>query len=759
MSHALCNHYAALLSSSTAAAARSSAAAVHGLIVRTFPHVPPTYLLNCLLTAYAKSGHLARARRLFDAMPDPNLFTHNALLSALAHARLVQDMERLFASMPERDAASYNALIAGLSGSGFPSRSAEAYRALLLEETVRPTRITMSTMVMVASALRDRALGRQVHCQVLRLGFGAYAFVGSPLVDMYAKLGLVGDARRVFDEMAGKTVVMYNTLITGLLRCKMVDNARGLFELMVDRDSITWTTMVTGLTQNGLQSEALDVFRRMRAEGVGIDQYTFGSILTACGALAALEEGRTIHAYITRTWYEDNVFVGSALVDMYSKCRSIKSAEAVFRRMTHRNIISWTAMIVGYGQNACSEEAVRVFLEMQRDGIMPDDFTLGSVISSCANLASLEEGAQFHCLALVSGLMRYVTVSNALVTLYGKCGSIEDAHRLFDEMLFRDPVSWTALVSAYAQFGKAKETIDLFEKMLANGLKPDGVTFIGVLSACSRAGLVEKGCGYFDSMQKDHGILPTDDHYTCMIDLYSRSGRLKEAEEFIKQMPHSPEAFGWATLLSSCRLRGNMEIGKWAAENLLETDPQNPASYVLLCSMHAAKAQWTEVARLRRGMRDRQVKKEPGCSWIKYKNKVHIFSADDQSHTFSKKIYEKLEWLSSKMAEEGYKPDVSLVLHDVADTDKVHMISHHSEKLAISFGLIFIPQEMPIRIVKNLRSDYWKKIKGFKQCQIWIKFSGYRLSSWDSLDIIHSYLKVWFRMPKCQTAAATIGLA
>ncbi|CAM0145838.1 unnamed protein product [Urochloa decumbens] len=602
----------------------------------------------------------ARARRLFDAVPHPNLFTYNALLSTLAHARLLDSMEALFASMPERDVVSYNALMAGFSGAGEPARAAGAYRALL-RGGVRPSRITMSAMVRAASALGDCALGKQFHCQILRLGFGAYAFLGSPLVDMYAKMGLIADAKRVFDELEeGKNVVMYNTMITGLLRCKLVQEAKRLFEAMADRDSITWTTMVTGLTQNGLESEALDVFRRMRVQGIAIDQYTFGSTLTACGALSALEQGKQIHTYAIRTCYDDNVFVGSALVDMYSKCRSIRLAATAFRRMTFRNIISWTAMIVGYGQNGCYEEAIRAFSEMQKDAVDPDDFTLGSVISSCANLASLEKGSQFHCLALVSGLKPYITVSNTLVTLYGKCGNIEDAHRLFDEMPFHDQVSWTALVSGYAQFGKARETIDLFEKMLSKGVKPDGVTFIGVLSACSRAGFVDKGRSYFYSMRKDHGIVPIDDHYTCMIDL-------------------------------------------WAAENLLEIDPQNPASYVLLCSMHASKGQWNEVAQLRRGMRDRQVKKEPGCSWIKYKNKVHIFSADDQSHPFSKGIYEKLEWLNTKMVEEGYKPDVSSVLHDVADADKVHMLSHHSEKLAIAFGLIFVPQEMPIRIVKNLR--------------------------------------------------------
>jgi pentatricopeptide repeat protein len=310
-------------------------------------------------------------------------------------------------------------------------------------------------------------------------------------------------------------------------------------------------------TQNGLESEVLDVFRRMRARGVSTDQYTFGSIPTACGALSAFEQGRQIRAYIIRTWYDANVFVGSALVDMYSKCKTIRWEETVFRRMKCRDIISWTAMIAGYGQNRCSEGAVRVFSEMQRDGIRPDDFTLGSVISSCANIASLEEGAQFHCLALVSGLMPYITVFNALVTLYGKCGSIEEAHRLFDGKS-HNQVSWTALVWRYAQFGKAKETMGLFEKMLAKGVKPDGVTFIGVLSACSRAGFVEKGCSYFDSMQKNHGIVPTDDHYTCTIHLYSRSGRIKEAEEFIKQMPTHPAAIGWRALLSACRLRGDM---------------------------------------------------------------------------------------------------------------------------------------------------------------------------------------------------------
>ncbi|KAL3830581.1 hypothetical protein ACJIZ3_019383 [Penstemon smallii] len=520
---------------------------------------------------------------------------------------------------------------------------------------------------------------------------------------MYAKCRLISEAKRVFDGLPERNLVVYNTMLMGFLRCGMVKESEGLFGCMPEKDSISWTTMITGLTQNGMDKGALDLFREMRFRGLDMDQFTFGSILTACGGVLALREGQQIHAYMTRTDQINNVFVASALLDMYSKCRHISYAERVFKKMGFKNIVSWTAMLVGYGQNGYSEEAVRTFSEMQRNSVEPDDFTLGSVISSCANMASLEEGAQFHGQALVSGLISFITVSNALVTLYSKCGNIEESHRLFNEIKSKDEVSWTALVSGYAQFGKANETISLFEEMLAHGLQPDGVTFVGVLSACSRAGFVEKGRQYFASMVDKYGINPIQDHYTCMIDLFSRAGQLEEAKNFILQMPCCPDTIGWATLLSSCRTRGNMEIGKWAAESLLDLDPHNSAGHVLLASIYASKGKWDEVARLRRGMRDKGVRKEPGCSWIKYKNKVHIFSADDKSSPFSDQIYEELDKLNCKMIEEGYVPDMRWVLHDVEESEKLKMLNHHSERLAIAFGLIFIPQGLPIKVVKNLR--------------------------------------------------------
>ncbi|KAK7262976.1 hypothetical protein RJT34_30559 [Clitoria ternatea] len=699
LSRSSSNHYCALLKHCFNS---RDAKKLHCHIIKSF-RTPETFLLNNLVNTYAKIGSIAHARKVFDQIPQLNLYSWNTLLSSYSKLGRIPEMEHVFHAMPTRDVVSWNSLISGYAGCGSLAQSVKAYNLMLSDGSSNLNRIALSTMLILASNRGCIHLGRQVHGHVVKFGFGSYVFVGSPLVDMYSKTGLVSCAWKAFDEIPEKNVVMYNTLIAGLMRCGRIEDSRQLFCDMHEKDSISWTAMIAGFTQNGFDREAIDLFREMRLENLKMDQFTFGSVLTACGGVVALREGKEVHAYIIRTGYEDNIYVGSALVDMYCKCKIVQSAETVFRKMACKNIVSWTAMLVGYGQNGCSEEAVKIFCEMQKYGIEPDDFTLGSVISSCANLASLEEGAQFHGRALVSGLISYVTVSNALVTLYGKCGSIEDSHKLFSEMGFRDEVSWTALVSGYAQFGKANETIRLFESMLAHGFKPDKVTFIGVLSACSRAGLVEKGNQIFESMIKEHRIIPIHDHYTCMIDLFSRAGKFEEARNFINKMPFSPDAIGWASLLSSCRFYGNMEIGKWAAEFLLKLEPHNTASYILLSSIYAAKGKWEEVAKLRKGMRDKGLRKEPGCSWIKYKNQVHIFSADDRSNAFSDQIYSELEKLNYKMVQEGYVPDMSSILHDVEDSEKIKMLSYHSEKLAIAFGLIFIPPGLPIRIVKNLR--------------------------------------------------------
>ncbi|KZV44484.1 pentatricopeptide repeat-containing protein [Dorcoceras hygrometricum] len=573
------NYYCTLLKQCCEIHGVTQAKGLHGRMIRLLIN-PETFLLNNLINAYYKLKEIKSARNVFDKISRPNLFSWNTILSAYSKSGDIGKMEEIFGLIPRKDGVSWNLIISGYIKCELSEKALETYKLMLRYGFEHLNRITFSTIIIMLSNKGWFGFGWVVHGQVLKCGFDSYVFVGSPLVDMYAKCGLIHEAKRVFDELQERNVVLCNTMLMGFLRCGLLEESEVLFRCMPEKDSISWTTMITGLTQNGMDSEAINLFREMRLKGLEMDQYTFGSIFTACGGLSALREGKQIHAYVTRTDNLDNVFVSSALLDMYLKCRNVKYAELLFGKMGSKNVVSWTAMLVGYGQNGYSEDAVRTFCEMQRNNIEPDEFTLGSVISSCASLASLEEGAQLHIQALVSGLISFTTVSNALVTLYGKCGSIEESQKLFDEMKWKDEVSWTALVSGYAQFGKVTETIDLFENMLAHGLQPDGVTFIGVLSACARAGSVQKGLKYFSLMTEKYRIRPFLDHYTCMIDLYSRAGRLEEAKNFILQMPCTPDAIGWATLLSSCRNRGNLEIGKWAAESLLELDPQNPAGYL-----------------------------------------------------------------------------------------------------------------------------------------------------------------------------------
>lgn len=402
----------------------------------------------------------------------------------------------------------------------------------------------------------------------------------------------------------------------------------------------------------------------MLSDGLRPDQFTFASVLSACASLLDLRWGKKVHSHSIITGFEKDVFVGSALVDMYIKCDNIDNAFKVFDKMPERNVVSWTAMMVGFAQKGYGDKALSHFSQMHCAGMKPDELTFASVLSACASLTALEQGKQVHVHIVRSGYEAFVGVSNALVTMYAKSGSIDDAEQVFKKMLVQDEVSWTALVVGYAHHGLAKEALEVFDEMLSKGMSPDHVTFIGVLSACNHAGLIDEGCRYFDSMTKCHQITPKVDHYACMIDLLGRSGRLNEAETLIDNMPFEPDATVWGALLSACRTHGNVDVGKRAAEKLFELEPRNAATYVQLSNTYAAAGRWDDAARVRRMMKERGVKKVAGCSWIEVKSKWHAFVAGEKSHPQLKEITEILKKLSGKMKEAGYLPDNNFVMQN-----------------------------------------------------------------------------------------------
>jgi pentatricopeptide repeat protein len=529
-------------------------------------------------------------------------------------------------------------------------------------------------------------------------------------------------------------VFVGNNLISMYIKCGDMKDAMNVFDRIPQRNVVSWTALISGYVQRGYGKEAMRLFNKMVGKGVKPNQFTLSTVVKACASNAYLEQGKQAHNYIIKMGFESDVVVQTALVHMYARCgsfedarhvfdkmserstrtwnamitghaqnRDMKKALKLFYEMSERDVVSWTAVIAGYAQNGYGDESLNVFNQMRKTGMKSDSFIMGSVLSACADLAALELGRQFHAYVVQSGFAMDIVVGSALVDMYAKSGSMEDACQVFDKMPQRNEVSWNSIITGCAQHGRGNDAVLLFEQMLQAGIKPNEISFVGVLSACSHTGLVNEGRGYFNLMTQNYGIVPDVSHYTCMIDLLGRAGCLDEAENFINGMPVEPDVSVWGALLGACRIHGNTELAKRIAEHLLGMEVQIAGIYVLLSNIYAAAGQWDDAAKVRKLMKDRGVMKQPGYSWIEVKTIMHAFVAGETSHPQLEEIHEFLESLSRKMKAAGYVPNKNFVLQDVEDDEKELSLSHHSEKLAIAFGIINTNPGTTIRVAKNLR--------------------------------------------------------
>jgi pentatricopeptide repeat protein len=360
-------------------------------------------------------------------------------------------------------------------------------------------------------------------------------------------------------------------------------------------------------------------------------------------------------------------------------------------------------MIASCSQNGKDMEALELFREMQIEGVKPNSVTIPCLLPACGNIAALLHGKAAHCFSLRNGIFNDVYVGSALIDMYAKCGRMLASRLCFDMMPNRNLVSWNSLMAGYAMHGKTFEAINIFELMQRCGQKPDHVSFTCVLSACTQGGLTEEGWFYFDSMSRNHGVEARMEHYSCMVTLLGRSGRLEEAYAMIKQMPFEPDSCVWGALLSSCRVHNRVDLGEIAAKRVFELEPRNPGNYILLSNIYASKAMWVEVDMVRDMMRSRGLKKNPGYSWIEIKNKVHMLLAGDSSHPQMPQIIEKLAKLTVEMKKSGYVPHTDFVLQDVEEQDKEQILCGHSEKLAVVLGLLNTKPGFPLQVIKNLR--------------------------------------------------------
>eukprot|EP01018_Ginkgo_biloba_P030650 Gb_26653 [translate_table: standard] len=711
-----CNTYASLLQSCTTIKSLNQ---VHAQIVLSGLD-QNVFLETKLVNVYAGCGSPGKARRVFDKISEPNVFSWNAIIRCYAWNGPWEETLSLYHQMQRTG--------------------------------IQPDEFTFPFVLKACARLSALQQGKEIHDQIIRCRLEASLYVGNALVDMYAKCGNIELARQLFDEMAIRDVVSWSAMITGYAqngyadealtlfhqmqlaevkpnrativsvlpacaeltalqqgkdihdyiiknrlesdvsvrtalvtmyaRCGSIDAACQLFDEMSKRDVVSWSAMIAGYAQTGHANEALSLFHQMQLAGVRPNSVTMVSVLPACAHLRDLHQGKCMHAYITKNGFESNVSVRNTLIDMYAKCGCIDIAWQLFGKMSKVDVISWNAMIAGYAHNGYANEALSIFHQMRLADVIPNRVTVVSVLPACADLAALQEGKGIHVYTIKKGFESDISVGTALVAMYAKCGLLELARKLFDRMPKRDVLSWNTMIGGYGMHGQVEDVIALFLQMQKRGIGPDHITFICVLSACSHAGFVDEGWQYFESMSRDYFITPRLEHYACMVDLLGRAGYLYEAQNFIEKMPIEPDAYVWGAFLGACRIHCNFELVEHASERLLELEPKNAGNYVLIANIYAAAGRWDVVEKMRSMLKYKGLKKNPGCSWIEIKNRVHTFLVGDSSHPQSGEIYAMIETLDEQMKEAGYSPDKSFVWYDVVEEDYIHC--NPSKKLAIA---------------------------------------------------------------------------
>ncbi|KAI3453277.1 hypothetical protein Pfo_009940 [Paulownia fortunei] len=517
----------------------------------------------------------------------------------------------------------YNAVIRGFS---FEPQNAILFYVKMRREGVFPNKHTFPLLLKSKTQIPF-----QIFAQSIKFGFGCDHFLRNSLVSVFANCGLIQYARLMFDEMTHKDVVAYTALMDGYVR-----NARAL--------------------------QALELFLEMRVLGVGVDEVAVVSALCAVGMLGCVWHGRWIHGfYVESGRVVRDVYVGSALVDMYSKCGCCEDALRVFRDMPYRNLVSWSALLAGYVQCSRFKDVLFLFQEMLAKKIELSEATLVSVLTACAQLGSLDQGRWVDKYIGACKLELNSVLGTALIDMYAKSGCIKEAFCVFERIRVKDVYPWTALIFGLAMNGDATGSLNLFSQMLSSGVQPNEVTFIALLSACSHGGLVNEGQRLFASMDGVYGIHPTMDHYGCMVDLLGRAGSLGEAAELIEDMPVEPSAGIWGALFGACMIHKDFELGKIVGNHLIKLQPHHSGRYALLANLYSKCRNWEAAANVRKKMNEVGVEKTPGCSWIESNGVLHEFVAFEKSHVASESVYGILDNLTAQIGQLPFVLEASLL--------------------------------------------------------------------------------------------------
>ncbi|KAG6661026.1 hypothetical protein I3843_03G142400 [Carya illinoinensis] len=599
-----------------------------------------------------------------------HLSCNGRLIASYANIGDIVSARKVFDLLPHRGTDAWNAMIIAYSRNDFPVEAVYLYRQMILEG-VRPDSSTFTVALKACTRLSDLKTGEEIWDRALDCGYEFDVFIMSSVLNLYAK-------------------------------CGKMDEAIGLFDMMPRRDLVCWTTMISGLARSGQPIEAVDMYRRMQKEGMEGDGVAMLGLIQACATLGDSKLGPSVHGYLIRRALSTDVFVQTGLVDMYAKNGQLELAHRVFKKMPYKSVASWGALISGSAQNGFAGNALEFVVEMQSCGYRPDLVSLLSAFLACSQVGFLKLGKSIHGYTLRRFDIDQV-LGTAAIDMYSKCGALSWARTLFDKIDSKDSISWNAMISSYGIHGHGKEALSLFLKMTKTNLKPDHATFASLLSAFSHSGLVREGQYWFNLMISEYNIPPAEKHYACMVDLLARAGRVEEAHKLIDSMNTEPGLTVWVALLAGCCKNGNLVIGEIAAKKVLELNPDDLGIYALVSNYYAKVRKWDKVAGVRKIMKKTGMKKVPGYSVVDVKGKLHAFLMEDKSHNQYEDIMQLLDKLDHEMRAIGYAPKTEFVLHDLEEEVKEKMLSNHSERLAIAFGLLNTAQGTRLLITKNLR--------------------------------------------------------
>ncbi|XP_039139483.1 pentatricopeptide repeat-containing protein ELI1, chloroplastic [Dioscorea cayenensis subsp. rotundata] len=546
----------------------------------------------------------------------------------------------------------------------------------------------------------------ELHAALLRSGLHSHPILNFKLQRRYSSLGHLDHSLSLLLHLTpNPSVFSFSSAIHSLVLHGLHSNALHLYIQMLSSSPITPNAFTFSSTlracANLSPGPGLALHSQAIRLGLASDSYVATALIDVYASTGDLISARIL---FDRLPAENDLVVSStALISCYAKAGDLDNARQLFDRMPERDCVCWNAMIDGYTQHGNPTKAMGLFRKMLRSSVKPNEVTVISVLSACAQMGALDSGKWVHSYLKNNKIRFNAQVGTALIDMYCKSGSLEDAYQVFDEIRDKDIVAWNSMITGHAMHGHSRKALELFSQLCDEGLRPTDVTFIGVLNACSHAGLVTEGRALFQSMELVHSIEPKIEHYGCMVDLLGRAGLVEEAHDLIQSMRIEPDLVLWGSLLAACRLYKKADLGKKVANFLLDKGIANSGTYVLLSNIHATLGNWEEVIKVRTLMKDSGVQREPGCSSIEVNNTVYEFIVGDLRHPKIKEIYAMLDELKQLLKAHGYVPRTELVLHDLEEPEKERALGVHSEKLAIAFGLISTEPGTSIKIVKNLR--------------------------------------------------------